>query len=145
MSASRRHLNGRNDPETAFGGIDVWGPLLSNMQAWTRQVSDTNVGIQREWLGFIDRRLKANMALTQELAGCKAPDEVMRTYVDFMQAAFADYQKEFTTIAKFGGALAGEAIETIQAAGEQTAESFATGPHERLPSRKRQSSAPPTH
>ncbi len=102
-------------------GFAAWGPMLSNMQLWAGQMMQFNASLHHEWLSFIEKRLKHDAALTQQLSDCKGPDEIMRTYSEFMRTAFEDYQQEFTTIAKIGGTATGDALGTTQAAQDQAA------------------------
>jgi Phasin protein len=102
-------------PQLVQNGIDAFAPLLVHSQAWTRQITQLNTSIQREWLSFVDKRLKEEAAFSQSLIGCKALDDVMRTYTAFYRTAFDDYQKEFSTLTKLGTSITTEAIETASA------------------------------
>ena len=91
--------------------LDIISPLLTNAEAWTRQITQLNASIHREWLHFVDKRLKEDAAFGQSLAACKAPDDIMRVYTSFYHTAFEHYQKEFSALAHLGASLATEAIE----------------------------------
>jgi hypothetical protein len=92
-------------------GYDAFSPLLSNAQVWTRQITLLNASIQREWLNFVDKRLKEDAAFGQSLVACKAPYDIMRTYTTFYRTACEDYQKEFSTLAQLGASITTEASE----------------------------------
>ncbi len=92
-------------------GVDAFAPLLTNAQAWTRQITLLNASIQREWLNFVDRRFKEDAAFGQSLVACKAPNDILRVYTSFYRTAFEDYQKEFSTLAQLGASITTEANE----------------------------------
>ncbi len=126
-------------------GLDLLSPLLTNAQAWTQQVTQLNASIQREWLTFIDKRLKEDAAFGQCLAGCKAPDDIMRVYSSFYRTAFEDYQKEFSTLAQLGVSITSEAIESARPDGDllDAQMSAASGmPAPNTTTRRRDSAAP---
>lgn len=128
----------------AMNGFDMWGPVISGMQAWTKHMTQYSSTLQHECLSFVEKRLKQDAALGQQLSDCKGPDEIMRTYSEFMRTAFEDYQREFTTVAKLSGTMTSDALgmmqtgagETVHAAGSAT-----QGTHSAQAGRKRQGSA----
>jgi Phasin protein len=101
-------------------GLDIINPLLTNAQTWTRQITLLNATIQREWLNFVDRRLKEDAAFGQSLVACKAPDDILRVYTSFYRTAYEDYQKEFSTLAQLGASVTTEALEGVTTNGSQT-------------------------
>ncbi len=104
----------------AMSAFDMWGSVISSMQAWTRQMTQYGTTLQREWLSFVEKRLKHDAALGQQLAGSKGPDEIMRTYSEFMRTAFEDYQRKFTTVAKLSGSMTSDALGMMQAGEAET-------------------------
>lgn len=131
-------------PMSGMIGIDMWDPFVSSMQAWTRQMTQFNTSLQREWMAFIEKRLKQDAALTQQLADCQGPDDVVRTYSEFMRTAFEDYQQEFATFAKIGGSMASETVGMMQAGESETDQPGLASHRSSVPSpsaRKRQGSA----
>jgi Phasin protein len=128
-------------------GADIFSPLLANAQAWTQQVTQLNTSIQREWLSFVDKRLKEDAAFGQSLATCKAPDDIMRVYTSFYRTAVEDYQREFSTLAQLGASITTEAIESAKPNGplsdaQLSAASGTPEPHTSV--RRRESSAAAT-
>jgi hypothetical protein len=99
-------------------GFDAFSPLPTNAQAWTQQVAQLNASIQREWLNFIDKRLKEDAAFGQSLAACKAADDIMRAFTTFYRTAFEDYQKEFARLAQLGMSVTTEAIGSATSNGQ---------------------------
>jgi hypothetical protein len=104
-------------------GFDAFGPLLTNAQAWTQQVTTLNASIQREWLNFVDKRFKEDAALGQSLVACKAPDDIMRACTSF-----------YRTPAQRGMSGTTEAIETGRSHGplmeaQMSAASGTPAPH----------------
>jgi Phasin protein len=133
--------------QSAQNGLDIFSPLLTNAQTWAQQVTQLNASIQREWLSFVDKRLKEDAAFGQSLVACKAPDDIMRVYTSFYRTAVEDYQREFSTLAQLGASITTEAIESAKPNGplpeaQLAAASGTLEPHTSV--RRRESSAAAT-
>jgi len=89
----------------AEAAANPWAPLLSGVHAWNGTVSSSVAAYGEEWFEFMKRRIHEDLVLSQRLAGCRGPDELAQEYLHFWQKAVADYQKEFTELARIGGAL----------------------------------------
>jgi hypothetical protein len=96
-------------------GFDAFSPLLTNAHVWTRQIAVLGASLQREWLSFIDKRLKEDAALGQSLVACKAPDDILRSYTSFYRTAFEDYHNEFSTLTRLSASITNGAIEDANA------------------------------
>ena len=91
-----------------------WNPMRSGMQAWNGTCSKAVATLNSEWLDFFNRRVKVDLALPQQLASCKSPDEIWRVYAEFCQKAVDDYQKEFAEVARLGNSVASECAGAMQ-------------------------------
>ena len=96
--------------------LEAWSPLLAGVQSWSQSFAMAHVSMQKEWLGFVERRLQHDAAFPKHLTACKALDEAWRVYSDFLQTAADDYRKEYTEIAKISSGIAGETLNVLQAA-----------------------------
>lgn len=128
--------SGRSESKEAFAhtmaflspeSTGLWNPMLSGMQYWNGAFGKAIMAINSEWLGFLNQRIKEDVALPQQLASCKSADEAWHVYVEFCQKAVADYQHEFAELARLGTSMAGESVSAMQ-------QSVATGAKE-LPTR----------
>lgn len=88
--------------------MDVWHPMLSDTMGRNGKVGATIAALNGEWLDFVNRRLKDDFALPQQLASCHDPIEMWRVYAEFFRKLVDDYQKEFAELARLGSAAAAE-------------------------------------
>lgn len=91
------------DTDVLAQSFQVWLQSFSAWQAWTQHVSALTIAAQREWFTFIERRLSQDAALGNELAKCKAPDDVIRAYTSFYRTAAQDYQNELAEMVRLSG------------------------------------------
>ena len=101
-------------PAWSPASLGLWSPVLTGMQAWNSSCSKAVAALNGEWLDFLKQRTTEDLALPQQLASCKSPDEVWRVYAEFCQKAVADYQKEFAEVARLGNSLASQCAGAMQ-------------------------------
>ncbi len=65
-------------------------------------------------VSFLNRRLKEDFAVPQQLAGCKTVQDMVGVYRGFFENAVADYQAEFEALSKLGRAMTEEAVSAAQ-------------------------------
>jgi hypothetical protein len=90
-------------------------PALSAMAQVNGKVYDNLAAINRNWVSFINRRLKEELAMPHNLAGCKTVQDMYGVYSEFFQTAVADYQSEFEQMTKLGKSLAEDTAQIMQA------------------------------
>ena len=101
--------------------FEVWSPVVTGLQTWVQNFSQANASMQREWLGFVERRLEEDAALPKRFTTCKAPDDAWRIYMDFLQTAADDYRKEAVELAKLSSSVANESLNGLKAPPSQNA------------------------
>jgi hypothetical protein len=119
--------NGRADPGFApmmlpigFEALmELNRPALTAMAQVNGKVYENLATINKNWVNFVNRRLKEDMAMPKHLAECKTVQEMYGVYADFFQTAYSDYQSEFEQMTKLGKSLADETIQAVQARVEE--------------------------
>lgn len=113
--------HGRHDPGSPvtlpFGFealMDMHRPTLTAMAEVNGRVYDSLASINRSWVAFLNRRLKEDMAMPQQLAACKTVQEMYGVYSDFLQNAHAHYQAEFDELSRLGRSIADETLGAMQ-------------------------------
>jgi hypothetical protein len=89
-------------------------PALAAMAQMNGKVYENIASMNKSWAAFVNRRLKEELAVPQQLAGCKTVQEMYGVYADFFQTAVADYQAEFEEMSKLGKSLAEETASALQ-------------------------------
>ena len=96
-------------------------PALNAMAQMNGKVYDGLATINKNWVAFINRRLKEDLAVPQQLAACKTVQDMYGVYAEFFQNACSDYQSEFEQMTKLGKSLADDTIQAMQTRMEEAA------------------------
>ncbi|HJZ31597.1 MAG TPA: phasin family protein [Hyphomicrobiaceae bacterium] len=94
--------------------LEFQRPALTAMAQVNGKVYDNLAAMNRNWVTFINRRLKEELAMPQHLAGCKTVQDMYGVYSEFFQTAVADYQSEFEQMTKLGKSLAEDTAQIMQ-------------------------------
>ena len=95
-------------------------PALNAMAQMNGKVYDGLATMNKNWVAFINRRLKEDLAMPQQLAACKTVQDMYGVYAEFFQNACSDYQSEFEQMTKIGKSLADDTIQAIQTRMDET-------------------------
>ena len=96
-------------------------PALAAMAQMNGKVYDGLATLNKNWVAFVNRRLKEDLGVPKQLASCKSVQEMYGVYTEFFQNAYADYQSEFEQMSKLGKTLADDTMQAIQPRMEETA------------------------
>ena len=90
-------------------------PALAAMAQMNGKVYDGIATMNKNWIAFVNRRLKEDLGMPKQLADCKTMNEMYGVCADFLQNAYADYQSEFEQMTKLGKTLADDTLQAMQA------------------------------
>lgn len=96
-------------------------PALNAMAQMNGTFYDSIAAMNKQWVNFINRRLKEELAVPQQLAACKTVQEMYGVCADFVQTACADYQSEFEQMSRLGKTLADDTLHAMQKRAEDAA------------------------
>lgn len=91
-------------------------PALHAMAEANGKAYDNISALNKTWVSFVNRRLKEDFAVPQQLASCKTVQDMVGIYRGFFENAVADYQAEFEALSKLGRAMAEDAVATVETA-----------------------------
>jgi hypothetical protein len=94
--------------------LELNRPALNAMAQMNGRVYDGLATINKNWVAFLNRRLKEDLAVPQQLATCKSVQDMYGVYAEFFQNACADYQSELEHITKLGKSLADDTLQAMQ-------------------------------
>lgn len=97
-------------------------PALTAMAQMNGKVYDGLATMNKNWVAFINRRLKEDLAMPQQLAACKTVQDMYGVYAEFFQNVCSDYQSEFEQMTKLGKTLADDTMQAIQSRMEEARE-----------------------
>lgn len=95
--------------------MDLNRPALTAMAEVNGKVYENLTALNKTWVSFVNRRLKEDLAVPQQLAGCKTVQDMLGVYRGFFQNAVADYQAEFEELSKLGKTMTEETVQVVQA------------------------------
>jgi hypothetical protein len=105
-------------PLTGPFGLDAFmelnRPALTAMAQVNGKVYENLAAMNRSWADFVNRRLKKELGVPNQLAACKSVQDVYGVCADYFQTAVTDYQTEFEQMSKLGRTLADEALQAMQ-------------------------------
>ena len=102
--------------------IELNRPTLQAMAQMNGKVYDGIATWNKNWVAFLNRRLKEDLAVPQQLAACKTVQDMCGVYAGFFQNACAQYQSELEQMTKLGKSLADDTLQVIQARVEEVRE-----------------------
>ena len=102
---------------------DQRGP--KNTQAFLRQpllaVAEMNgklyegiVAMNKEWTSFVNRRLKEDLGIAEQLAACTTTEDMLRTCTGYVRTAWTDYQSGLEQMTRLNSSLAQQTLSALQ-------------------------------
>ncbi len=101
--------------------MEINRPALTAMAQVNGKFYENIAAMNKNWVAFVNRRLKEDFAMPKQLVACKTVQDMYGVYADFFQTAVADYQSEFEQMSKLGKSLAEETMQAVQARAEEAA------------------------
>jgi hypothetical protein len=99
--------------------MEMQRPALAAMAESNTKLYESIAAANREWASFINRRLKEDLVVPQQLAECKSMPDVYRVYAQFFQKACSHYQSGLEQMTKLGRSMADNALQSLQSTGEK--------------------------
>ena len=94
--------------------IEVQRPALAAVGELNSRLYDGIAAMSREWMSLLDRRLREDLAMPEQLAACKTARDMYRLYVDYFQNAFSHYQSGFEQLTKCGLSMAKDTFDVLR-------------------------------
>jgi phasin protein len=99
--------------------MELQRPTLTAMAEANTKLYESIAAANREWASFVNRRLKEDLAVPHQLAGCKNFHDLYAVYAQFFQNACSQYQSELEQMTKLGQSMAQNAFQALQSSGEK--------------------------
>ena len=101
--------------------IEAQRPAITAMAEVNTRMYESIAAANREWASFINRRLKDDLAMPQQLAECKNLQDLYRVYAQFFQNACSQYQSGLEQMMKLSQSITEAAVHSLQSrSGEAT-------------------------
>jgi hypothetical protein len=96
-------------------------PTLAGVLKWNGKLCEGWAMLGSEWLDFVNRRLKQDLSLPQQICACRSPAELRDVYAAFWQRVADDYQREFAVMARLGSGFVSNSLTAAQAPFDEAA------------------------
>jgi Phasin protein len=100
--------------------IEMQRPALTAMADVNNRLFESIAAVNKEWASFVNRRLKEDLAVPQQLAQCKTLEDLYRVYAEFFQNACSQYQSGLEQMTKLSQSIAETALQSLQARSDET-------------------------
>jgi hypothetical protein len=101
-------------PFDATALLEASRPTLSAAAEVNGRLYETVAALNKEYVGFVNLRLKEDLGLPQQFAACRTLEDVYGVYTGFFQRAVEQYRAEFEHLAKLGQTMASDAANQMQ-------------------------------
>jgi hypothetical protein len=100
--------------------IEMQRPALTAMADVNSRLFEGIAAVNKEWASFVNRRLKEDLAVPQQLAQCKTIQDMYQVYAQFFQNACSQYQSGLEHMTKLSQSLAETTLQSLQSRFEET-------------------------
>ena len=96
-------------------------PLLAVAADANGKLLESVATAQKEWIEFVHRRIKENVAASQRLLNCKSLADVQEVYTQYLQTAFEHYREQSEKVVQTGKSMTEELVQTMESRATEVA------------------------
>ena len=96
-------------------------PLLAMQRPTLEAVAEMNgklyegiAAMNKEWTSFVNRRLKEDLGIAEQLAACTNAEDMLRTCTGYVRTAWTDYQSGLEQMTRLNSSLAQQTLSALQ-------------------------------
>ena len=89
-------------------------PLLAVATDVNGKLLESVASAQKEWVDFVHRRIKENVAASQRLLNCKSLADVQEVYTQYLLTAFEHYREQSEKVAQTGKSMTDGLVQTME-------------------------------
>ena len=97
-------------------------PLLAIATDINGKLLESAASAQREWVDFVHRRIKENVAASQRLLNCKSLTDVQEVYTQYLQTAFDQYREQSEKVVQTGKSMTDGLVQTVESRATEVAQ-----------------------
>jgi hypothetical protein len=92
--------------------MEMQRPAFAAMADANSKLFESIAAVNKEWASFVNRRLKEDLAVPQQLAECRTIQDMYRVYAQFFQNACSHYQSGLEHMTKLSMSIAETALQS---------------------------------
>ena len=98
--------------------MDMQRPTFTAMAEVNTRLYDSLAAANREWASFLNRLLKEDFSVPQQLAECRSPQDFYRVYAQFLQNTCSHCQAGLEQMTRLSQSITENALQTPQSGSE---------------------------
>ena len=96
-------------------------PLFAVLTDINGKLLESVVSAQKDWAEFVHRRVKEDIAVSQQLMGCKSLGDMHEICSQYMRTAFEDYRDQSQRAVQRGKSTTAGLAQTFELGAEESA------------------------
>ena len=97
-------------------------PLLAVATDVNGKLQESVASAQKEWVDFVHRRVKENLAASQWLLSCKSLTDVQEVYSQYLLTAFEHYREQSEKVVQTGKSMTVGLAQTMESRADEIAQ-----------------------
>ena len=97
-------------------------PLLAVATDVNGKLQESVASAQKEWVDFVHRRIKENLAASQRLLSCKSATDVQEVYSQYFLTAFEHYREQSEKVVQTGKSMTEGLGQTMEPRADEIAQ-----------------------
>ena len=97
-------------------------PLLAVATDVNGKLLESVASAQKEWVEFVHRRIKENLAASQRLLSCKSATDVQEVYSQYLLTAFEHYREQSEKVVQTGKSMTEGLGQTMEPRADEIAQ-----------------------
>jgi hypothetical protein len=98
----------------------VGTPLLSLLADFNGKLLQSVAGAHKEWADFVNRRVKEDVAVSQQLIGCQSLADMHEVYSNYLRRSFEHYQEQSQRVVQRAQSTAEELADATESRSRET-------------------------
>jgi hypothetical protein len=94
--------------------MEIQRPTFAAMAEVNTRLYDSLAAANREWASFLNRLLKEDFSVPQQLAECRSPQDFYRVYAQFLQNTCSHCQAGLEQMTRLSQSITENALQTLQ-------------------------------
>jgi cation transport regulator ChaB len=89
-------------------------PLLTVVTGINGKLLESVATAQKDWSEFVHRRVKEDVAASQQLMSCQSLTDMQQIYSQYLQTAFEQYREQSERVVQRGKSMAEELAQAME-------------------------------
>ena len=94
--------------------FEMQRPTLEAVAEMNGKLYEGIAAMNKEWTSFVNRRLKEDFGIAEQLANCTTTEDMLRTCTGYVRTAWTDYQSGLEQMTRLNSSLAQQTLSALQ-------------------------------